>query len=205
MQVQQDDFNIMEIAKGVTAKEYLNLDLSKNQSPDWDKAFEYFRLRMTERFVEPADKLIDFEKEIYPSQKKYGFAVLAIDYLLSETIQSFYEGVTDSTGQSRRLFTTFLKERDSFKKFFIDDKQANDFYFNFRCGILHQAQTSADTKVHAVGSLISREGKFVIVNREIYHQKIKEELEIYIAKLKKRDEPSLMTKFKIKMDYISIV
>ena len=193
----------MEIAKGIQADDYLNLDLSDKNSTNWDIAFEYMRLRLTERFIEPTDKLTELEKDLPANSKKYGFAVLAIDCLLSETIQAFYEGVTDSSGHSKRLFIAFLRNRYNFKNYFIDDEQAKDFYINFRCGILHQAQTSADTKIWAVGGLIMRTGKFVIVNRELYHEKIKDELTIYLAKLKRKDDSLLMDNFKLKMDFIA--
>jgi hypothetical protein len=193
----------MEIAKGIQADDYLKLNLSDKTSSNWDTAFEYLRSRLTERFIEPTDKLIELENDLPASDKKYGFAVLAIDCLFSETIQAFYEGIPDSTGHSKRLFKNFLCDRDNFKKYFTDDQQAIDFYKNFRCGILHQAQTSADTKIWAVGDLIMRTGRFVIVNRKLYHDKIKDELDIYLAKLKLKNDVSLMDNFKLKMDFIA--
>ncbi len=193
----------MEIAKGIHVNDYLKLNLFDKASSDWDTAFEYLRLRLTERFIEPTDKLIELEKDLPANEKKYGFAVLAIDCLLSETIQAFYEGITDSTGQSKRLFKNFLRYRDSFKSYFTDDQQAIDFYKNFRCGILHQAQTSTDTKIWAIGDLIMRTGRFIIVNRRLYHEKIKDELDIYMIKLKLKNDLSLMNNFKIKMDFIA--
>ncbi len=193
----------MEIAKGVQSADYLKLNLTDKTSSDWDTAFEYMRLRLTERFIEPTDKLIEVEKDLFLTEKKYGFAILAIDCLLSETIQAFYEGITDSTGHSKRLFIAFLRNRDNFKSHFTDDQQAIHFYKNFRCGILHQAQTSADTKIWATGDLIMRIDRFVIVNRELYHKKIKEELSIYLTKLKRKDDTTLLNNFKIKMDFIA--
>jgi hypothetical protein len=192
----------MEIAKGIQAADYLNLNLSDRKSADWDTAIEYLKLRLTERFIDPIDKLIELESELPAVDKKYGFAVLAIDCLLSETIQAFYEGITDASGKSKRLFKNFLREKDSFKHYFTEE-QAEDFYKKFRCGILHQAQTSADTKIWAIGDLIMREGDFVIVNRDLYHEKIKKELEIYLAKLKRKDDVNLMDNFKTKMDFIA--
>jgi len=193
----------MEIAKGVKAEDYLKLDLKDKTSPDWDIAFEYLRLRLTDRFIEPADRLIELENKLLASEKKYGFAVLAIDCLLSETIQAFYEGITNSTGHSKRLFINFLRERENFKQYFIDDKQAEDLYINFRCGILHQAQTSSDTKIWTIGNLIMKTDRFVIVNRELYHENIKNELDIYITRLKYKDNMLLLDNFKIKMDFIA--
>ena len=57
----------MEIAKGVKAEDYLKLDLKDKTSPDWDIAFEYLRLRLTDRFIEPADRLIELENKLLAS------------------------------------------------------------------------------------------------------------------------------------------
>lgn len=193
----------MEIAKGIQADEYLNLDLSDYTSENWDKAFGFMEKRLNERFIEPADKLIELEDEVSPIDKKYGFAILALDCLLCETIQAFYKGVGDSTGQSKALFKEFLELRVEFKDFFKTEPERENFYKNFRCGILHQAQTSKDTKVWSVGSLIMKSGRFIIVNRQEFHKKIKKELEIYINELKRKQDHQLMNRFKTKMDFIA--
>lgn len=193
----------MEIAKGVQASEYLSLDLNNHNSPNWDKAFEYFRSRITDRFIEPADKLVEFEQQFSPSEKKYGFAVLALDCLLCETIQAFYEGIGNSHGHSKRLFKAFLMNRDTFKPFFVIEADATKFYEDFRCGILHQAQTGIDTKVWAIGDLIARNGTQVIVNRELFHKNIKIEFDEYLKKLREKKDTDLMDNFKKKMDFIA--
>lgn len=193
----------MEIAKGIQANIYLNLDLADYNSKNWDIAIDIMDRRIRERFIEPADKLIELEDNISPIDKKYGFAILALDCLLCETIQAFYEGIGDSTGKSKKLFKEFLKSRVEFREFFKTEQEREDFYKNFRCGILHQAQTSSDTKIWSVGTLIRKSGRFVIVNRQEFHKKIKSELEIYINELKSKQNHKLMNNFKIKMDYIS--
>jgi hypothetical protein len=195
----------MEIAKGITASDYKQLKLADLASDDWLTAIGYLEKRLTERHVEPADILIENEKRKSPLEKKYGFAILALDCMLAETIQSFYEGVTDSTGQSKKIFARFLRQRDSFKSFFGTDKEAEDFYTNFRCGILHQLQTLGDTKVWSVGQLIQLIGKDLIVNRELFHDRIKDELRIYLSELRKRKNGVLLRNFKKKMDFISRV
>lgn len=192
----------MDIAKRVPAEEYLKLNLSAYNNADWQKAFNFLEARLNQRFIEPADKLIELEKGVPAYDKKFGFAVLAIDCLLTETIQSFYEGVTDSTGKSKQLFVNFLTNRVHFKNYF-NQTQAEEFYKNFRCGILHQAQTSSDTKVWAVGDLIRRTGKFVTVNRELYHDKIKQELTDYLFLLRSKSDTTLLKNFKDKMDFIA--
>lgn len=193
----------MEIAKGIQAKKFLDLDLSDYESQNWDTAIMIMEKRLNERFIEPADKLIELELGIKAVDKKYGFAILALDCLLCETIQSFYEGVGNSTGKSKNLFKEFLNSRIEFKAFFKNDSERENFYINFRCGILHQAQTSSNTKVWSVGRLIIKSGKFVIVNRQEFHSKIKKELKHYVNEIIKKQNHQLMDNFKIKMDFIA--
>jgi hypothetical protein len=181
----------MEIAKGIQADDYLNLDLSDYTSGNWNTAFEIMSKRLNERFIEPADKLIELEDEVSPKDKKYGFAILALDCLLCETIQAFYIGIGDSTGQSKALFKEFLELRVEFKDYFKTEQERENFYKNFRCGILHQAQTSKDTKVWSVGSLISESGKFIIVNRQEFHKKVKKRIGYLRQRINKKRRPSI--------------
>ena len=90
----------MEIAKGVHAEDYkkLNLDTKDPNNNNWLIAIGYLEKRLSERFVEPANLLIESEKHLEPKDKKYGFTILASDFLFTETLQCFYEGIIDSSG-----------------------------------------------------------------------------------------------------------
>lgn len=193
----------MEIAKGITTNDYLKLNLINYKNPDWETAFSYLDKRLSERYLDPIQVLLDYEADKFASEKNFGFSILAIDFLLIETIQSFYEGVINSHGQSKNLFKNFLTQRDNFKSFFLTRDEAGDFYINFRCGILHQAQTFRETKVWSVGSLISRQGKYLKVNRNLFHEAVKKEKNIYIEKLFNRESETILKNFKIKMDFIA--
>lgn len=193
----------MEIAKGVQNIDYLKLNLTDYENSDWTLAIGYLEKRLIGRFIEPADKLIQFESDKNAIDKKYGFAVLALDCLLLETIQSFYEGITDSSGKSKFLFVQFLQNRKNFKEYFNAENDAVRFYKDFRCGILHQGQTSGDAKVWSVGDLIWKTNDFVTVNRLLFHEKMKTELEEYINILRTKNDTTLLDNFKIKMDFIA--
>ena len=123
--------------------------------------------------------------------------------MLIETIQSFYEGVTNSHGKSQRLFKSFLTQRENFKSYFLTEKEAGEFYLNFRCGILHQAQTFGGTKIWATGKLIMRQGEYMVVNRELFHESVIAELKIYLELLSSKTNLLLLDFFKIKMDFIA--
>jgi hypothetical protein len=71
-------------------------------------------------------------------KRRFGFAILAIDCLLIETLAAFVEGLETTDGKSKATFCTFLTTRPKFKATFTFDI-AKQFYEEFRCGILHQA------------------------------------------------------------------
>ena len=194
----------MEIAKGIEDKDYkkLNLDLNDLNNGDWDTAFDYLEKRFSERFIEPVKLLINSEIDLKPKDKKFGFAILAIDFLLSETLQSFYEGEVNSKGKSTDIFARFLTERNSFKQYFKTEIDAKKFYWDFRCGILHQAQTPSDTKVWTVGKLIEKRGQYTVVNRDKYYEFLLQEIEDYFKKLRGKKDVALLRNFKTKMDFI---
>lgn len=192
----------MEIAKRIYDADYNKLQLLNLHSDDWLIAIGYLERRLNERYIEPVEILIDSEKEKTAVDKKFGFTILAINCLLAETIQSFYEGITESKGKSRKIFVRFLMERDGFKNHFSTSGDAMKFYENFRCGILHQGQTFGDTKIWTIGQLIQKQGEYIIVNREEFHEKIKQELNIYLTELRKRQNHVLLNNFKKKMDFI---
>lgn len=193
----------MEIAKDVLNLDYQELELDiKFDSADWNIAINYLEKRINERFIEPINKLIEMEANLNPVERKFGFSVLALDCLLLETIQCFYEGVTDSSYDSKNIYKRFLTQREGFKEHF-DDKLANEFYHKFRCGVIHQAQTSLDSKIWSVGKLISKNNNYTIVNRILFHQKITEVFNNYIKELRLKKDFILLNNFKTKMDFIA--
>jgi len=84
-------------------------------------------LRLCERYVHPVES----------SLAKNGFASMALACLLIETIQSFREGLPDTHRKSRAMFVKFFNEDRRFTAF---APFADDFYYDVRCGLLHQGE-----------------------------------------------------------------
>src|SRR4051812_22014258 len=74
-------FNFMEIAKNITAKHFLTLDLTESEN-GWKEAISILQRRINERFIEATDKLIGLEDHLSAADKKYGFTILSLDCLL---------------------------------------------------------------------------------------------------------------------------
>lgn len=193
----------MEIAKGIRNTEWHGLDLETPDSEDWAKAILIFRKRISERYIEAADKLIELEANLSAIEKKYGFVVLAIDCMLIETLQSFYEGLTDTAHKSLKMFENFLTQTASFSKYFTSKSLAKQFYLNYRCGILHQSETQEGALVWSFGQLLRIDGADLTINRLSFHSALKQEFEIYINILKDPTKQIERTNFKTKMDFIS--
>jgi hypothetical protein len=65
---------------------------------------------------------------------------------LIETLGALIEGFEDTDGKSKKIFCAFLRTRKQPAAEFRTDDLAKNFY-EFRCGILHQAEIGEENKV----------------------------------------------------------
>lgn len=138
----------------------------------FSRAVEMFRDRIQGRFFDQIDRLAADGIE------KNGFAIMALECLLVETLAQFENGRSDSCDCSAKVYTEFLRKRDpafnqkpnieNFPSPEIYDKEVfhnrrgkpivkpNDnamfFYNRIRCGILHQAQSGNNSALAVDGS-----------------------------------------------------
>lgn len=194
----------MEIAPGYTVRDWKVLDLSGDDAGQWFRAIKIFETRIRRRFIEPVDVLI--AHEIGQERGTFGFAILAIDCLLVETLQRFREGRIEE-GENGRLIRTFLHQQ--LGSHFDDGSEANSkagiFYKRCRCGIHHSGQTDGDFRVRRSGALITVKGDCVTVNRTAFHEAIKREFDAYLVELADLADAAkndLRKKFCTKMDAI---
>lgn len=191
--------NNMEIAKGFKNTDYLNLNLEDINSPDYLKAIEIFEKRIIDRFIEPIDKLIEFENHLPSTSKKYGFIIISSDCMVLENLQSFYNGAETSDKNAKKFFVEFLTTRENFRTHF-NDATAKYFFEDIRCGIIHQLETYRNSKIYSIGSLISEVDNGIIINRNLFHENLKKEFLIYTNSLK--TSTLNRVNFKKKMDFI---
>ena len=99
-----------------TSDDWKALDFSIEK--DWQTAIDIFEDRIRSRFLDVV--------EVFQRMRFSGFAVIAIDCLLIETLQQFYEGKTETPrGKSEEYFRKFLTQT-SFDKFFDDEMAARN-------------------------------------------------------------------------------
>ena len=195
----------MEIAPGYTVADWKALDLSGDDAGQWFRAIKIFETRIRRRFIEPVDVLI--AHEIGQERGTFGFAILAIDCLLVETLQGFREGCIKHHGKaekgdrsrSEELIVTFLGER---MNSWFDANAAVKFYKHCRCAIHHNGQTDGDFRVRCRGELIVFDGDRVTVNRTAFHDAIKRVFDAYLAELADPANSGLRKNFRTKMNAI---
>lgn len=164
---------------------------------DWRKAVRMVEDRLNARFFH-AVKAID-------KHDFAGFAVLALDCLLIETLQQFREGVGETPrGKSGKYFELFLTSA-SFSTHFTRSSAAK-FYDHFRCEILHQAEIKSSSKVRRVGPLVAPtpDGKGLIINRKLFHATLRKAFASYLRTLRNHSDAALCQNFVKKMNYICI-
>jgi hypothetical protein len=136
----------MQVAPDFDSSEWSKLQLDDPMSKDWGKAVSVFRARIYSRFIDAADVLVCLDEKKPIKERRFGFAILAIDCAVVETIGAFQEGLTDTDRKSKGTFAKFLSTSPGFQKHFTLAR-AKKFYSDFRCGILHQAETGGESKV----------------------------------------------------------
>lgn len=183
----------MLISAKYKVKDYKALKFDSED--DWLKAVDILKDRIEHRFLEPAGEIMELPWS--------GFAIMALDCLLIETLQQFRKGVCETErGKGREYFTEFLTET-SFGEYFNQD-MAEKFYRHVRNGILHQAETKENTKIRAFGELVcpTKDLNGLIVNRNKFHKRLVKEFHKYLDDLRKGEDDLLRENFRRKMDYI---
>jgi hypothetical protein len=135
-----------------------------------------------------------------------GFVVLAIDSLLTETIQQFVDGITDGHRRSKQMVTRFLEGRRFQPDF--DAKAREAFYVDIRCGLLHQAEAKRMwlTRRKQV-SLLQRvvHGEGYILDVERFHAAVQGSLNDYVRLISEPANSLLRSNLWAKMDQICSV
>lgn len=197
--IEQEDLRIAPSRNGGhwTIEDWKSLDFDTEQ--DWQTAIDIFEDRIRYRFLKVVDAIEQSEGA--------GFAVMALDCLLIETLQQFYEGVAQTPqSESWKFFRDFLTQTSFGESF--DETQADLFYGSIRNGILHQAETKASSRIWTrEGARLvsfSRDGKGLLIHRRLFHQQLESEFKDYVERLRQKDAPNeqLRKKFKTKMDAI---
>ena len=149
----------------ITVRDYSQMVRAKDQAA----IANLIRLRFSERYLDPA----------MDNPKRNGFAILAICCLMVEALESFRNGWKKTRGVSgEAVFAGFFKEYDEFKDL---RPVASDFYTHIRCGILHQAETTGNWRVHRKSPLYSKEGGVSRLSASEFGTRLRDALHRYAS------------------------
>lgn len=193
--------------------------LSFASQQDWGTAFEIFEDRIRYRFLDAIDVMQKDDNDHYfnTCQRRFGFAMMALDCLLIETLAQFYGGWEDSIAAQKALkidnkcfYTKFLTKKSFVLTSVFDQNTADAFYRTIRCGILHQAETKEDSTIRYYDDIdnsdepftLLDDGKSLRIHWSNFHPLVLQEFEAYCARLRNDEESDLRDKFKRKMDFI---
>jgi len=180
-----------------TVEDWKALDFSAEEG--WQRAIDIFEDRIRFRFLDIVEAIQDYEFS--------GFAVMALDCLLIETLQQFRKGTTETPwGDAEAYFRDFLTET-AFKEHFNCD-QAKKFRDQIRNGILHQAETKSTSRIwiRSATPLVryTPDETGLEINRNLFHQKLVQVFKEYVNALRKNVPPDqdLRRNFRTKMNHI---
>ena len=177
---------------------------------DWKAAFELLHTRIETRFLNPINWIL--EKRLDAGE---GFSVVALQCILMEFLEATYQGKIYTTSKqprpfeynsSKQLFSDFLLGHKPFSEHFKTKANANGFFDNVRCGLLHEAATKETSRInhaprHDMLVLFeANDPSNMRIYRENFYQAILDFIEEYRVELMSNRE--LQINFIRKMDDI---
>ncbi|MFU5826563.1 hypothetical protein [Pseudomonas aeruginosa] len=172
--------NKIKLSSSITVARYRELE----ENDDRQALAEFIRERFDERYFRPIEST--------PVAYKHGFMTMAVCCLVIETLESFYQGMEGTRGNSARMFNDFFARDTVFKVFSGGD---NWFYKDIRCGILHQSEARAGWRILRSGALLDMSTKSI--NATKFIRELVRVVDTYADQLQRDDD--LWDRFKNKM------
>jgi len=175
----------------------------------WKVAIDGIHARFNERFVKPADAIQEKDRDDpdqhYPEGR--GFAIVALDCLLLESLYGYGQGKHTGERQTGKAFEHLLVNDVPFAGRF-PKHLASSFAKAVRHGLLHDGETrhgwliwqrpddGGDAIVEDLG-----DGRFALY-RDNFHAAVKSHLEEYFQKLRKPGEVQLRSNFRTRVQQL---
>lgn len=195
------------ISKKYKNSDWLRLGLVDSIDKNWDNAIDIIKDRFDSRFF---SHIAIIEKKEFS-----GFLIMSVDCLIIETMMQFYLGVRDTEvsyrGNQIMAFEDFLEYSPHFSADFDTPNKRQEFYKQFRCGLLHQAEIKKKSLIkisppELLTLVNNNASEGLIINRKKFHEKLLLEFNDYLEKLKTNQNnfkgESLREKAILKMNII---
>lgn len=188
----------MEIASNFTSEDYKELrptlDPDDVPTPEWERIIGAFERRVSERFLRPIDELLRASE----SEIRAGFAILTLDCVLIDMIESFREGRTSTGEGTAKSFKKFLTRAP----FQWGSSDRRDFFKDVRNGLLHDAETRGNWLVRkSTDQILTKTSTERIINRTLFHGGVEKQFRDLVKELESKD-PTARKKFLLRMDTI---
>jgi len=169
----------------------------------WLEACQIATDRVANRFLLPVQILMDHPQS--PGHG-FGFAMLALDCLLIDTLQAFREGRTSGNeARSTKAFVDFLVECPRFASEFVSKSLAREFVESVRNGLLHDGETRQGWRVRQQspdGKILAKVNDGWILFRNQFHVALEQEFNDYLDQLRAPEAGELRSRFLLRMDSI---
>lgn len=206
------------ISEKYKLSDYIALNLNINsQTEVLEKAIDIFISRINGRYFNAINKLSnngDIEE-----MQKYGFSIMSIECLLIDTLVKFRYGpirINNYRNRDARFkkirfnqenkirFMKFLSEFLS--KEFAEGKNAEKFYTDIRCGIVHFGTTENTSRLTCDSDKLITllENGDISVDVNILYNKLERYFQKYINDLKDINQGKLRENFIITMNYLCL-
>lgn len=183
---------------------------NRKESANWESAYKLMETRITTRFIKPIELILSTQWN-----SGEGFSAVALQCIFIEFLEALYQGKVYTTSKkprdfeynsSRKLFCDFLTGHKPFSDYFKNKDNAEGFFDNIRCGLLHEAATKESSRInnaptHDMIVLFEKDDpRNMRIYRENFFDGIRQFIESYKAKLLVNN--GLKTNFIRKMDDI---
>lgn len=165
------------ISPGHRASEWRALQLDIEDETEWLKAIDIVEDRIKGRFVRWIDAMV--------TERFSGFAVVALDCLLIETLIGFM------TGEPSKGPDALLTGDVGNKEIKFTNEQAEQFRESVRNAVVHDAETRRGWIIRPgkrEGLILTSQGGNIALNRNAFHFALSRELEVWLTKLRSGDK-----------------
>lgn len=165
------------IAPRHRASQWRALQLDSDDEAEWLKAIDIVEDRIRGRFVRWIDSMV--------VERFSGFAVVALDCLLIETLIGFM------TGEPSKGPDALLTKKVGNDELKFTNEQAQQFRESVRNPVIHDAETRSGWIIRPGkpdGQILTTDGGNVALNRNAFHAAVSRELEAWLTKLRSGDK-----------------
>lgn len=167
MEIDMKEINSYKLTEDVTVGD-LKIWMNLKDEQSKEKIIKLIHHRIYNRYIQ------------HINAKQNGFLKMAVSCLIIETLESFKKGIPNTSGKSKSMFKSFFETEEEFFPGFKD--LYKDFYYNIRCGILHQAETTNAWRILRKGNLLNKSDKEI--NASEFVKSLDKSLNSYLKRLR---------------------